>query len=240
MARLLTASARLVGNNFARAPKVAWLAPATAQVRQLHHSAPRHHTAVNPGWPVMYSISYDKPGWDTDMELEYDVMPRDEFGVPAHIPPEVSTTIKHTYYVPPQYYPFLKKLGDDTPELKPWTDKLINGELTFDDYEEMFYTFAKPLRIHRPRIPMPFRTAEEVENEAQVFWESAWYSFRQRVVGDYQSRHYLREFCVGMALGFFFAWVYIEQHRQYRIDMKLFYLEAPECKINWVVPRGDL
>ena len=22
------------------------------------------------------------------------------------------------YYIPPQYYPFLKKLGDDTPELK--------------------------------------------------------------------------------------------------------------------------
>lgn len=65
-------------------------------------------------------------------------MPRDEFGVPAHIPPEISTTIRHTcpaglwhlktaplrptcflrYYIPPQYYPFLKKLGDDTPELK--------------------------------------------------------------------------------------------------------------------------
>ena len=30
------------------------------------------------------------------------VMPRDEFGVPAHIPPELSTTIRHTYYVPPQ------------------------------------------------------------------------------------------------------------------------------------------
>ena len=35
--------------------------------------------------------------------------------------------------VPPQYYPFLKKLGDDTPELKPFMDKLINGEMTFDD-----------------------------------------------------------------------------------------------------------
>ena len=63
-------------------------------------------------------------------------MPRDEFGVPAHIPPEISTTIRHTYYIPPQYYPFLKKLGDDTPELKPWMDKLMNGEMTFDDYEE--------------------------------------------------------------------------------------------------------
>ena len=35
----------------------------------------------------MYHITYDKPGWDPEMELEYDVMPRDEFGVPAHIPP---------------------------------------------------------------------------------------------------------------------------------------------------------
>lgn len=25
-------------------------------------------------------------------------------------------------------------------------DKLMNGEMTFDDYEEMFYTFAKPLK----------------------------------------------------------------------------------------------
>ena len=45
---------------------------------------------------VMWTNVYDKPGWDTDMELEYDVMPRDEFGVPAHIPPEISTTIRHT------------------------------------------------------------------------------------------------------------------------------------------------
>lgn len=29
---------------------------------------------------------------------------------------------------------------------------------TFDDYEEMFYQFAKPLKIHRPLIPMPYRT----------------------------------------------------------------------------------
>merc|ERR1719150_620145 len=127
-------------------------AAAAAQRRLVHQSAPRHHQAVNPGWPVMYSITYDKPGWNPEMELEFDVMPRDEFGVPAHIPPELSTTIRHTYYVPPQYYPFLKKLGDDTPELKPYMDKLMNGELTFDDYEEMFYQFAKPLKIHRPQI----------------------------------------------------------------------------------------
>lgn len=25
-------------------------------------------------------------------------------------------------------------------------DKLMNGEMTFDDYEEMFYQFAKPLK----------------------------------------------------------------------------------------------
>merc|ERR1712124_165360 len=97
---------------------------------------------------------------------EYEVMPRDEFGVPAHIPPELSTEIKHTYYVPPQYYPFLKKLGDDTPELKPFMDKLINGEMTYDDYEHMFYHFAKPLKIYRSMIPVPYRTAEECKHEA--------------------------------------------------------------------------
>jgi len=188
----------------------------------------------------MYSIVYDKPGWDPEMELEYDVIPRDEFGVPAHIPPEVSTTIRHTYYVPPQYYPFLKKLGDDTPELKPYMDKLMNGEMTFDDYEEMFYQFAKPLKIHRPLIPMPYRSAEEMKRSEEVAWEGAWLSFRQRVIGDYLSRHYLRDFIAGMGLGLYFAWLYIQGHRQYRIDMKLFYLEAPEHKINWVTPRGDL
>jgi len=188
----------------------------------------------------MFTISFDKPGWNPEMELEYDVMPRDEFGVPAHIPPEVSTTIRHTYHVPPQYYPWLKKLGDDTPELKPYTDKLINGELTFDGYEEMFYAFAKPLKIHRQFIPMPYRTEAEIAKEAEVAWEGAWLSFRQRVYGDYLSQHYLRDFFVGMAAGFFFAWCYIVNHRQYRVDMKLFYLEAPEHKINWVPPRGDL
>jgi len=71
-------------------------------------------------------------------------------------------------------------------------------------------------------------------------WESSWLSFRQRVHGDYMSRHYLRDFIAGIGLGLYFAWVYIQAHRQYRIDMKLFYLEAPEHKINWVIPRGDL
>eukprot|EP00928_Gymnodinium_smaydae_P020443 TRINITY_DN178_c2_g1_i2.p1 TRINITY_DN178_c2_g1~~TRINITY_DN178_c2_g1_i2.p1 ORF type:complete len:237 (-),score=48.82 TRINITY_DN178_c2_g1_i2:88-798(-) len=200
----------------------------------------RHHTSSNPGWPVMYHVTYDKPDWDPEMELEYDVMPRDEFGVPAHIPPELGNTIRHTYHVPPQYYPFLKRLGDDTPELKPYTDKLMNGEMTFDDYEEMFYAFAKPLKIHRPLLAMPYRTAEEIKRTDEVFWEGAWLSFRQRVLGDYLSRLYLREFIAGMGLGLYFAWLYVQGHRQYRIDMKLFYLEAPEHKINWVKPRGDL
>eukprot|EP00811_Abedinium_folium_P002546 NODE_12338_length_1230_cov_8.368994.p2 GENE.NODE_12338_length_1230_cov_8.368994~~NODE_12338_length_1230_cov_8.368994.p2 ORF type:complete len:242 (-),score=78.36 NODE_12338_length_1230_cov_8.368994:226-951(-) len=224
------------------APRV--VAPAAAallpQVRHFHRSLPRHHGLVNPGWPVMFDITYDKPGWNPEMELEYDVMPRDAFGVPAHIPPEVSTKINHTYYVPPQYYPFLKKLGDDTPELKPYMDRLMNGEMTFDDYEEMFYAFAKPLKIHRSKIPMPYRSEAEQAKSDEVAWEGAWLSFRERVLGDYLSRHYIREFLVGMAIGAFWAWLYLAMHRQYRIDMKLFYLEAPEHKINWVVPRGDL
>jgi len=213
---------------------------APVQQRAIHWSPARHHMGVNPGWPVQYLVGYDKPGWDTDQELEYEVMPRDAFGVPAHIPPEVSTTIRHTYYVPPQYYPFLKKLGDDTPELKPYMDKLINGEMTFEDYEEMFYAFAKPLKITRSCIAMPYRTEAEIKKEAEVAWEGAWLSFRQRVMGDYQTQHYMRDFLVGMAIGLYMAWIFVQGHRQYRIDMKLFYLEAPEHRINWVVPRGDL
>ena len=54
-------------------------------------------------------------------------------------------------------------LGDDTPELKPYTDKLMNGEMTFDDYEEMFYAFAKPLKIHRPLIPIPYARGKIME-----------------------------------------------------------------------------
>jgi len=192
--------------------------------------------------PVQYLITFDKPNWEPEMELEFEVMPRDEFGVPAHIPPELSTTIRHTYYVPPQYYPFLKKLGDDTPALKAYMDKLINGEMTFDDYEEMFYQFAKPLKVYRGNIPMPYRTEAECkqDNTDQILWEGAWLSFRQRVLGDYLSRHYLRDFIAGMVIGCYFAWLYIQTHKQYRIDMKLFYIESPEHKINWVVPRGDL
>lgn len=54
--------------------------------------------------------------------------------------------------------------------------------------QEMFYTFAKPLKVHRSRIPMPFRTAEEIKKSDEVAWEGAWLSFRQRVLGDYFSR----------------------------------------------------
>ncbi|CAJ1390036.1 unnamed protein product [Effrenium voratum] len=239
---MISACARRVALSARAVPAgaAANVSPLAAQTRLLHQSSPRFNQCVNPGYPVMWTLVYDKPAYDPEMELEYDVMPRDEFGVPAHIPPEISTAIRHTYYIPPQYYPFLKKLGDDTPELKPWMDKLINGEMTFDDYEEMFYQFAKPLKIHRPLIPMPYRSAEEVKRTEEVMWEGAWLSFRQRVLGDYISRHHFRDFLGGIGVGLFFAWVYTQQHRQYRIDMKLFYLEAPEHKINWVTPRGDL
>eukprot|EP00913_Durusdinium_trenchii_P003318 g3072.t1 len=102
----------------------------------------------------------------------------------------------------------------------------MNGEMTFDDYEEMFYTFAKPLKIHRPLIPMPYRSEAEMKKSPEVAWEGAWLSFRQRVLGDYTSRHYFRDFVGGMGVGIFLAWIYVQAHRQYRIDMKLFYLEA--------------
>ena len=34
--------------------------------------------------------------------------------------------------------------------------------MTFDDYEEMFYKNAKPLKVYRSRIPLPYRTDEEI------------------------------------------------------------------------------
>ena len=46
-------------------------------------------------WQCMYGST--DPGHGVSARAE--VMPRDEFGVPAHIPPELSTEIKHTYYV---------------------------------------------------------------------------------------------------------------------------------------------
>lgn len=106
------------------------------------------------------------------------------FSVPAQLPPEVSQHIKHVYYVPPQFYPFLKKLGEDTPALQPYTQKLIKGELTYDDYEEMFYKFAKPLKIYRNQIPMPYRTPEEIQREEEVAWEGAWLTYRQKVLSS--------------------------------------------------------
>ena len=102
--------------------------------------------------------------------------------VPAHIPPEISTKIKHVFHVPPQFYPFLKKLGDDTPALQPYMEKLINGQMTFQDYEDMFYKFAKPAKIYRKQIPAPYRTPEEIAREQEVEWEGAWLSYRQRVL----------------------------------------------------------
>lgn len=192
------------------------------------------------GYPMMFIVTYDRPSWQPFWEEEYEVMPRDEFGVPASIPPEVSTQIKHTYYVPPQFYTFLKKLGDDTEELKPYMTKLIKGEFTYDDYQEMFYKFAKPLKIFRKQIPMPYRTAEEMAREEELKWQSAWLSYRQKVLADYNAVISMREFVTGMVVGLFFAYLWLDALKQYRIDMKLFYLEAPEHKINWVKPRGDL
>lgn len=161
-------------------------------------------TRIDIGYPYHYVTYFDDPNYDCEADFEFEEIPRDEFGVPAHIPPEVcesprlttalfvspfsATQIRHTYYVPPQYFPFLKKLGDDTPELKPYTDKvtrlvllpictpydvavlyqLIMGDMTYDDYEEMFYKFAKPLKIYRHRIPLPYRTVDEIKQEDYV------------------------------------------------------------------------
>ncbi|GAB66266.1 hypothetical protein PCYB_084270 [Plasmodium cynomolgi strain B] len=192
------------------------------------------------GYPMMFIVTYDRPSWQPFWENEYEVIPRDEFGVPASIPPEVSTHIKHTYYVPPQFYTFLKKLADDTEDLKPYMHKLIRGEFTYDDYQEMFYKFAKPLKIFRSKIPLPYRTAEEMSKEEEMKWESAWYTYRQKMLAEYNVTMCLREFILYMTVGLYFAYLWLDALRQYRLDMKLFYLEAPEHKINWVKPRGDL
>lgn len=192
------------------------------------------------GYPMMFIVTYDKPSWQPFWENDCEVIPRDEFGVPATIPPEVSTNIKHTYYVPPQFYTFLKKLGDDTEELKPYMIKLIKGEFTYDDYQEMFYKFAKPLKIYRKKIPLPYRTAEEISKQEEMKWQSAWYTYRQKVLAEYNVTMNLREFILYMTVGLYFSYLWLDALRQYRLDMKLFYLEAPEHKINWVKPRGDL
>ena len=192
-------------------------------------------------WPQMIVASWDKEGFDPMADVnDFEEIPRDGFGVPAHIPPEIAVQIRHTFSVPPQYFPFLKKLGDDTPQLKPYMDKLVNGQLTQEEYEDMFYLFAKPLKVYRSEIPQPLRTEQEIQAEQYVDWESAWLSYRQRLRGDLHTRYYVRNLLLGAALGIFAASIYVGKHAQRRVDMKLFYLEAPEHKINWVKPRGDL
>jgi len=119
-------------------------------------------------------------------------------------------------------------------------DKLIKGELTQEEYEDMFYMFAKPLKIYRSEIPHSHRTPEEISSEDYVKWESAWHAYRQRLRGDLHTRYYMRNLLIGALIGIYIADVYVKKHIQHRIDMKLFYLEAPEHKINWVKPRGDL
>ncbi|CBZ53275.1 conserved hypothetical protein [Neospora caninum Liverpool] len=192
------------------------------------------------GSPMLFVMQWDRPTWQPVWEDEHQVIPRDGFGVPAQIPPEVSQHFKHVYYVPPQFFPFLKKLADDTPSLQPFMYKLIKGDFTYDDYEEMFYKFAKPLKIYRNQIPMPYRTPEEVAREEEVAWEGAWLSYRQKVLSSYNTAMFFREYLFGALIGVYCAFLFLDQHRQYRVDMKLFYLEAPENKVNWVVPRGDL
>ena len=192
-------------------------------------------------WPQMIVATWDKEGFDPMADTDnFEEIPRDGFGVPAHIPPEIAVQIRHTFAVPPQYFPFLKKLGEDTPSLKPFLDSLIKGELTYEQYEEMFYQFAKPLKVYRSEVPQPMRTEAEIKAESFVDWESAWLSYRQRLRGDLHTRYYVRNLLLGAALGLFCANIYVEKHIQHRVDMKLFYLEAPEHKINWVKPRGDL
>lgn len=48
-------------------------------------------------------------------------------------------------------------------------DKLINGELTFDDYEEMFYQFAKPLK-RLNRIPTSVSAVGLLVANLGPFW----------------------------------------------------------------------
>lgn len=209
------------------------------QRRMLNTSAFRSQLNRRPGVPNFFMIQADKPFYPERI-YEFEIMPRDDFGVPAHIPPDLSTIIQHTYYLPPQYYPFLKKLGDESPEIKPWMDKLINGQLTFGEYEEMFYRSSKPLKVFRNRIPMPYRTEAECAANAETEWESKWHSFRQRVFSEYCTRYVFRDYWTAVLIGLFATQIWMSTMYVYTVDMKLFYLEAPEHKINWVVPRGDL
>lgn len=54
------------------------------------------------------------------------------------------------------------------------------------------------------------------------------------------SYHVVRDWLVCMCMGATVSYLWVEQQRAHRLSMKLFYLEAPEHKINWVKPRGDL
>lgn len=192
------------------------------------------------GWPILIASNTTQPMWQCYTWGENSVIPRDGYGCPGSFPPEVTTRIHHTFRLPPQFYPFLKKLGDDTPALKPYMDRLITGKFTNNDYEEMFYKFAKPLSIYRKLIPKPFRTVEEQAREAEVSWESAWLSYRQSVAAEYNVLINMREYLLGMLVGVYVAYLWLQMQRQYRADMRLYYHEAPEHRVKWVVPRGDL
>merc|ERR1712194_588328 len=184
---------------------------------------------VRPATPHHFVYAMDK-GFYNIRYWEFEVMPRDGFGVPGHIPPDISCAIDHCYYVPPQYFPFLKKVGDETPELKPWMDKLIKGQLTFHDYEEMFYKNAKPLKVYRSRIPLPYRTAEEVARSPEVNWESKWYSFRQRIEGEYAVRNVFRDALTALLIGSFACQLWMTQQAVYQDDMLSSTLRLPSTR----------
>lgn len=138
----------------------------------------------------------------------------------------------------------------------PYMEKLIQGKFTREDYEEMFYYFAKPLKIYRRQVIMPYRSVEEIVKSPEVHWEGAWLSYRQRVAGgntqlsfflksiclpyvEFFTFYIAREWLICMLMASYVSYLWIERCRAYRISCKLFYLEAPEHKINWVRPRGD-
>jgi len=184
-------------------------------------------------------MSYDRPV-NVDKDLEYEMIPRDAFGVPAHIPPDLSTNILHTYAVPPEYYPALKRFGDENPSHKVWFDKLIHGELSYLEYEEMFYRASKPLKTNRKRIPLGFRTAEEETRHEEVNWDGVMRSFQQRAWGEYLTYYVATDLLFSIIFGLWVSQLWVSQVIYYREDMKLFYVEAPEHKIWWLNPRGDL
>ena len=104
----------------------------------------------------------------------------------------------------------------------------------------MFYKASKPLQINRKRFPLPYRTEGEEKLTQVVDWESALFSFQQRVWGEYLTAYFMTDFLVSLFFGLWCGQILITQAVYYREDMKLYYVEAPEHKINWIVPRGDL